>query len=108
MISKSVVWHFSARGSHFRDEAKDNFNSRSQRQTNSEQANIKKFINKWGCLPEEDKETFVKPIIGTKVKTRNYFDINNDGKISWWEYSIPIFFILMMEILAELIVKYIL
>tara|TARA_R110000851_G_scaffold140037_1_gene277281 strand:- start:5125 stop:6021 length:897 start_codon:yes stop_codon:yes gene_type:complete len=70
MISKSVVWHFSARGSHFRDEAKDNFNSRSQRQTNSEQANIKKFINKWGCLPEEDKETFVKPIIGTKVKTR--------------------------------------
>ena len=70
MIPQSVVWHFSARGSHFRDEAKDNFNSRSQRQTNSEQANIKKFINKWGCLPEEDKETFVKPIIGTKVKTR--------------------------------------
>lgn len=70
MISKSVVWHFSARGSHFRDEAKDNFNSRSQRQTNSEQVNIKKFINKWGRLPEEDEETFVKPITGTNVKTR--------------------------------------
>ena len=70
MISKSVVWHFSARGSHFRDEAKDNFNSRSQRQIKSEQANIKKFIDKWGKLPEEDKETFVKPITGTNVKTR--------------------------------------
>jgi len=70
MVSKSVVWHFSARGSHFRDEAKDNFKSRSQRQIKSEQVNIQKFINKWGQLPEEDKETFVKPIIGTKVKTR--------------------------------------
>ena len=49
---------------------KDNFKSRSQRQIKSEQVNIQKFINKWGQLPEEDKETFVKPIIGTKVKTR--------------------------------------
>ena len=38
----------------------------------------------------------------------NYFDINNDGKVSWWEYLIPIFFILVMEVLAELIVKYVL
>tara|TARA_R100001377_G_scaffold82872_1_gene63696 strand:+ start:556 stop:708 length:153 start_codon:yes stop_codon:yes gene_type:complete len=38
----------------------------------------------------------------------NYFDLNNDGKISWWEYLIPITFILIIEVLAELIVKYIL
>ena len=70
MISKSVLWHFSARGSHFRDEAKDNFNQKSQRQQISEQVNMKKFINKWGRLPDEDESTFVKPIYGTNVKTR--------------------------------------
>ena len=70
MITKSVVWHFSARGSHFRDEAKDNFNNKSQRQINAEQANMKKFINKWGRLPEEDAATFVKPIYNSNVKTR--------------------------------------
>ena len=70
MTSKSVVWHFSARGSHFRDEAKDNFNSKSQRQQTAENINIQKFINKWGKLPEEDEHTFVKPIYGTNVKTR--------------------------------------
>ena len=70
MISKSVVWHFSARGSHFRDEAKDDFQSKSQRQINAEQINVQKFINKWGRLPEDDDATFVKPITGTNVKTR--------------------------------------
>tara|TARA_R110001583_G_scaffold195217_1_gene370561 strand:- start:3329 stop:4201 length:873 start_codon:yes stop_codon:yes gene_type:complete len=70
MISKSVVYHFSARGSHFRDEAKDNFNQKSQRQQTSEQINMKKFVNKWGRLPEDDHETFVKPIRETNVKTR--------------------------------------
>ena len=70
MTSKSVVWHFSARGSHFRDEAKDNFNSKSKRQQSAEHMNIRKFVDKWGCLPEEDVETFVKPITGTNVKTR--------------------------------------
>ena len=70
MTTKSLVWHFSARGSHFRDEAKDNFNSRSQRQIKSEQTNIQKFINKWGRLPEDDDQTFVKPIYGTNVNTR--------------------------------------
>ena len=70
MVSKSVLWHFSARGSHFRDEAKDNFNQKSQRQQISEQVNMKKFVNKWGRLPNEDEATFVKPIFNTKVKTR--------------------------------------
>jgi GT2 family glycosyltransferase len=70
MISKSVVWHFSARGSHFRDEAKDNFNSKSKRQQTAEQVNAQKFVKKWGRLPDTDDQTFVKPIHGTNVKTR--------------------------------------
>ena len=70
MTSKSVVYHFSARGSHFRDEAKDNFDGKSQRQQTAEQINMQKFIRKWGRLPEHDNDTFVKPIHGTNVKTR--------------------------------------
>ena len=70
MISESVVWHFSARGSHFRDEAKDNFSMKSERQIKSEHTNMQKFINKWGRLPEEDESTFVKPIYNTNVRTR--------------------------------------
>ena len=70
MVSKSVVYHFSARGSHFRDEAKDDFNSKSNRQKVAEQTNIQKFIKKWGRLPEHDEATFVKPVTGTNVTTR--------------------------------------
>lgn len=70
MTSKSTVYHFSARGSHFRDEAKDNFTSKSKRQQSSEQINMQKFIKKWGRLPDHDDQTFVKPIFGTNVKTR--------------------------------------
>ena len=70
MIPQSVLWHFSARGSHFRDEAKDKFYMKSKRQQEAEQVNIQKFIKKWGRLPEEDDATFVKPIEGTDVPTR--------------------------------------
>ena len=70
MTSKSVVWHFSARGSHFRDEAKDNFQSTSKRQQLAEGVNAHKFIEKWGELPESDDQTFVKPINNPNVKTR--------------------------------------
>jgi len=70
MVSKSVVYHFSARGSWFRDEAKDNLDGISKRQQSSEQINVQKFIKKWGRLPEEDADTFVMPIHGTNVKTR--------------------------------------
>ena len=70
MTSKSTVYHFSVRGSHFRDEAKDNFNQKSQRQQTAEHINMQKFAKKWGRLPDHDDATFVKPIYGTKVKTR--------------------------------------
>ena len=72
MTTQSVVWHFSARGSHFRDEAKDDFGKKSMRQQTAEHVNMTKFINKWGRLPEEDDQTFVKPIYGTNVNTRLY------------------------------------
>ena len=70
MTSKSIVYHFSARGSHFRDEAKDNFTQKSQRQQTAEQVNAQKFAKKWGRLPNHDEATFVKPIYNTNVKTR--------------------------------------
>ena len=38
----------------------------------------------------------------------DYFDWNQDGKTNWWEYLIPITFILSVEVLAELIVQWIL
>ena len=70
MIPQSVLWHFSARGSHFRDEAKDDFNKKSERQQKAEQSNMRKWISKWGRLPEEDEATFVKPLHGTGVETK--------------------------------------
>ena len=33
----------------------------------------------------------------------NYFDWNKDGITNWWEYLIPIGFILIIEIIAEII-----
>ena len=70
MTSKSVVYHFSARGSHFRDEAKDKLTSKSLRQQTAEQINMQKFINKWGRLPDHDNETFVMPIHNYNVVTK--------------------------------------
>ena len=67
MTTKSTVWHFAARGSHFRDEAKDEFNKKSKRQTEAEQANVQKWINKWGRMPKYDNDTFVIPIDDTGV-----------------------------------------
>ena len=67
MSSKSLVYHFSARGSHFRD---DDITKTSKRQQISERDNSQKFLNKWGKLPESDEHTFVKPILGTNNPNR--------------------------------------
>jgi GT2 family glycosyltransferase len=67
MTSKSCVWHFSSRASRFPD---DNIKQRPDRLAKIEEQSTIKFIEKWGCLPEDDVETFVKPIYGTNVKTR--------------------------------------
>ena len=35
----------------------------------------------------------------------DYFDWNDDGITNWWEYSIPLLLILLIEIIAELAAK---
>lgn len=52
MPTKSVVWHFGARGSHRLEE---NNNQSSNRQKRAEQINAQKFYNKWGGLPKKDQ-----------------------------------------------------
>lgn len=49
MPTKSVVWHFGARGSHRLEE---NNGQSSERQKSSEKNNAYKFYKKWGGLPE--------------------------------------------------------
>jgi GT2 family glycosyltransferase len=57
LTSKSLVYHFGARGSHF---INDDFDKRSQRQIEAEQNNQKKWITKWNKYPEFDELEFVK------------------------------------------------
>ena len=49
MPTKSVVWHFGARGSHRLEE---NNNKTSERQSKHERINAEKFYNKWGGMPK--------------------------------------------------------
>ena len=60
LTPKSVIWHFAARTSWF--EGEDNFNVKSERQIKAEIDNQKKWIQKWGRMPEFDEHEFVKPI----------------------------------------------
>ncbi len=52
LTSNSLIWHFGARGSHRLEE---NNGQTSQRQKESEQKNIKKWLDKWGRLPIFDQ-----------------------------------------------------
>ena len=74
MTSKSVVYHFTSRTSRFPDSTKnlDN-NQRPSHLVEWEQRAMRRFIEKWGRLPDEDSETFVVPITGT----------NNPNRIEW-------------------------
>lgn len=56
MPTKSIVWHFGARGSHRLEE---NNNQSSDRQKKAEQANAQKFYKKWGGLPKKDTYGFI-------------------------------------------------
>jgi GT2 family glycosyltransferase len=57
LTSKSVVWHFGARGSHRLEE---NNGKSSQRQIESEIKNRQNWLNKWKSLPEYDENGFIK------------------------------------------------
>ena len=67
MTSKSCVYHFSARGSHFKD---DDITKKSERQIKAERDNEKKWLQKWGKFPDYDDQTFVKPLYNINIKTR--------------------------------------
>jgi len=57
LTSKSLVWHFGARGSHRLEE---NNNQSSQRQKQAEQRNVKKWLDKWKSLPIFDEYEMIK------------------------------------------------
>ena len=74
MTSKSLIWHFTSRTSRFPNGQKqlDN-NKRPEHLVRWEQRAMQRFIEKWGRLPAEDRDSFVVPITGT----------NNPNKIEW-------------------------
>lgn len=57
VTTKSVVWHFGARGSHRLEE---NGGKSSKRQIDSEQKNYLNWINKWGRPPQFNDMGFIK------------------------------------------------
>ena len=59
LTSKSLVWHFGARGSHRLEE---NDGKSSQRQQKAEQNNQIKWISKWGSLPQFNEYGMIKKI----------------------------------------------
>lgn len=65
LTSKSIVYHFGARGSHRLEE---NNNKTSQRQLQSEEANVYKFVSKWGGVPVYNEHHMIMGI--TPIKAR--------------------------------------
>lgn len=59
LTSKSLVWHFGARGSHRLEE---NGGKTSDRQRNSEAINAQKWFKKWGQMPQFDNYGTIKVI----------------------------------------------
>lgn len=57
VTTKSVVWHFGARGSHRLEE---NNGKSDKRQIESEQKNYHNWINKWGRPPQFNESGFIK------------------------------------------------
>ena len=57
LTSKSLVWHFGARGSHRLEE---NNNQSSERQMKAERDNRIKWVSKWGSLPAFDEYEMIK------------------------------------------------
>jgi GT2 family glycosyltransferase len=57
LTSKSIVWHFGARGSHRLEE---NDGQTSQRQKDAEQKNRRLWLDKWGKMPIFDEYGMIK------------------------------------------------
>ena len=74
MTSKSVVYHFASRTSRFPNSTKNlDDTKRPPHLVEWENRAARRFIEKWGRLPDEDSETFVVPITGT----------DNPNRIEW-------------------------
>ena len=69
--SKSLVYHFGARGSHF---PTDDFTIKSDRQVIAETTNAKKWWNKWGVMPVFDDVQFIQV---TEDYVKRYEEIKN-------------------------------
>jgi len=54
--SKSVIYHFAARGSHWKE---DDLQKRSQRQVDSEKNGIQKWLGKWGEYMQFNEHRFI-------------------------------------------------
>tara|TARA_R110002153_G_scaffold73906_1_gene192619 strand:+ start:4879 stop:5772 length:894 start_codon:yes stop_codon:yes gene_type:complete len=52
--TKSIIYHFAARGSHFQGQG-DDLSKSSNRQVTTESSNYHKFIRKWGRAPENNE-----------------------------------------------------
>jgi len=57
LTSKSMIYHFGARGSHFPG---DDFTIKSDRQVVAETENARKWYEKWGAMPVFDDVEFIK------------------------------------------------
>jgi len=56
LTSKSLIWHFAARSSHF---PTDDFENKNQGRIAIEQQNSKNWLTKWNKMPENDNMDFV-------------------------------------------------
>ena len=36
----------------------------------------------------------------------NFFDLNENGEYDWWEYILPIVVLLIIEVIAEVIARF--
>lgn len=78
LTSKSVVWHFGARGSHRLEE---NNGQSSERQMKAEKENAKKWLKKWGKMPIFDEYGMIKGIkINIDLKKLKNLDLFNLSK----------------------------
>lgn len=59
LTSKSLVWHFGARGSHRLEE---NNGKTSERQRKAEYENAQKWLKKWGKMPQFDEYGMIKKL----------------------------------------------
>ncbi len=73
LSSKSLIYHFGARGSHFPE---DDFSKKSDRQVVAESVNARKWYDKWGHPPVFNELRFIKV---TDDYIRRYKEIKNEN-----------------------------